>query len=148
MEIDKLAGLVSEYGLPVFIISIITIFLIGALKYFGTFKKIQNASVKKAIYYGLDILLSFGITALYYVIFGLPFTNYIAFCLKAIPCVTVVYAIYENFGLRKFVHFIGTFVVSKVAKEQVEAEKNKIQNKDTTKVVEEKKPETIVKVVA
>lgn len=148
MEIDKLAGLVSEYGLPVFLISIITIFLIGALKYFGVFKKIQNANVKKAIYYGLDIVLSFGITALYYVIFGLPFTNYIAFCLKAIPCVTVVYAIYENFGLRKFVHFIGTFVVSKVAKEQIEAEKNKVEKKATTKVVEEKKPETITKIVA
>ena len=71
MEIDKLAGLVSEYGLPVILISIITIFLIGTLKYFGVFKKIQNDNIKKAIYYGLDILLSFGITALYYVIFGL-----------------------------------------------------------------------------
>lgn len=136
MEIDKLAGLVSEFGLPVFLISIITIFLIGALKYFGVFKKIENAGFKKAIYYGLDIVLSFGITALYYAIFGLPFVNYVAFCLKAIPCVTVVYAIYENFGLRKFVHFIGTFIVSKVAKAQVEAEKNKIEKKGTESVKE------------
>ena len=148
METEILESLVGKFGLPVFIISIITIFIIGALKYFGVFNKIENKDIKKTIYYGLSILLSFGITALYYAIFGLQFTNYIAFCLKASPCTTLIYAMYEHFHIRDFVKFIGTFIVSKVAKEQVEAEKNKVEKKATAKVVEEKKPETITKVVA
>ena len=115
---EELMKLVSEYGVPALILSLIIIFLIGVLKYFKLFDKIPK-DWRKAIFSVLGLAFSFGTAALYYVIFKNPFTNYVWFSLGTYALVTVVYALYENLGARALLKLFGNFVVSKVANEQV-----------------------------
>lgn len=137
------ANFVTDYGLPIVVICAITIFLIGVLKYFGVFSKIKSADVKKCIYYALDFALTFGLVAVYFAIYKLDFSGYVMYCLKTIPAVTTMYAIYENFGLRKLVKWFGTFIVTKVAKKQVEEAKDKITNPTKEEVKTETKVEEV-----
>ena len=127
MELEQhLINFLGTYGLPVFVISCIIIFSIGILKYFNVFSKIKSTDVKKFIYYTLDIALSFGFVACYFAIFKIEFSGYLLYCLKTIPAVTTLYALYENFGVRRFLKAIGNFIVSKVAKSLVAQEKEKV----------------------
>lgn len=131
---QQLLNFLNTYGFPILIISCIIILVIGTLKYFNAFAWIKNSDVKKFSYYFLDVILSFGFVAIYYAIFKLDFSTYVVYCLKTIPAVTTLYAIYENFGLRKFLAGIGNFIVSKVAKSQVEKAKIDIEKTQESEV--------------
>lgn len=103
---EQILTYIATYSLPVFVIATCTILLIGILKLCKVFNKIENKNVKKFVYYMLDVFLSFGISALYFVIFKLNFENYIWFSVAQVSATTTLYAIYENFGVRKLVQML------------------------------------------
>lgn len=119
-----LYSIITKYGLPVVLIACITILLIGILKYFDVFKKVSKDS-RKPIYYALTYVIVFGLVALYYSICNIPFTDYIAYSIVAGTAVNLLYPLYENLKIRDLLAIVGNFIVSKVAKNQIEAAKNK-----------------------
>ena len=92
------------------------------------FNKIPSANVKKAIYYILDIGLSFAFTAIYFAIFKQGFSKYLAFTGAEICVVTALYAVYENFGVRKLIQVICA---------QIKAHLAKNKNSKLTKIVQQ-----------
>lgn len=90
----------AQFGLPVIILSFIAIALLGILKLCRVFSKLQSKNIKKFIYYAIDIILGFGLAALYFVIFGKNFVDYLGFSCTLIGAITAVYALYENIGAR------------------------------------------------
>lgn len=94
---------IQAYGLPVFIIASCIIAILGILKLCKAFAKVQNANLKKFIYYVMDIALSFGGAAIYFAAFKEDFSAYIGFSIAQISATTTLYAIYENLGARKLV---------------------------------------------
>lgn len=100
---EQILDFISQYGLPVFVIASCSILLIGILKLCKVFNKISNKNIKKLIYYILNVVLSFGGAAIYYAAFKIGFNSYLMFCLTQISATTTLYAIYENFGVRKLV---------------------------------------------
>lgn len=135
---QALSNFMEVYGLPILLMSVIIILLIGILKYFKVFDKITNKNVKKFIYYVLDIALSFCLVAIYYAIYDISFKTYLNYCYKTIVATSVMYAIYENFGLRKLLHWLGTWFVNFIAKKQIETAKTQITSKDAKSVASEK----------
>lgn len=97
---EEVLNFIAEWGLPHFLIGLIIINIIGILKLCKVFSKINNTGVKKTIYYALDIVLSFGVVACYYAIFGIGFTTFIKYSIEQLTLTTAIYAIYENIHLR------------------------------------------------
>lgn len=139
---QAMANFIITYGLPILFISIAVIFIIGVLKYFKVFDKIKSANVKKFVYYALDIVLSFGLVAIYFAVDKISFTTYLNYCFKTITAVTAIYAIYENFGLRKLLRYLGTLFINFVAKKQLETAKESVSKNETPKKVENVSHET------
>ena len=109
---EQILEFISQYGLPVFVIASCSILLIGILKLCKVFNKISNKNIKKLIYYILNVVLSFGGVAIYYAAFKIGFNSYLIFCLTQISATTTLYAIYENFGVRKLVQIGLAWVTS------------------------------------
>ena len=128
-----LLGIITKYGTPAVIIACLTIFLIGILKYFGVFNKIAKEN-RKPIYFILNYVFGFGITAAYYAIFKIPFADYVAYSFVTASAVNLLYPLYENLKLRELLAKLGSFIVKVVAKRQVAAEAEKIKNKDSNEV--------------
>ena len=109
---EQILEFISQYGLPVFVIASCSILLIGILKLCKAFNKISNKNIKKLIYYILNVVLSFVGVAIYYASFKIGFESYLMVCLTQISATTTLYAIYENFGVRKLVQIGLTWVAS------------------------------------
>lgn len=104
---EVLTNYITNYGIPVFVIACCIIVFIGVLKLCKVFDKISNAEIKKAVYYGLDVILAFAGSAIYFAAFKIPFDfHYAMFSCTQVGATTALYAIYENIGLRKFVRYI------------------------------------------
>ena len=109
---EQILEFISQYGLSVFVIASCSILLIGILKLCKVFNKISNKHIKKLLYYTLNVVLSFGGVAIYYAAFKIGFNSYLMFCLTQISATTTLYAIYENFGVRKLVQIGLAWVTS------------------------------------
>ena len=109
---EQILEFISQYGLPVFVIASCSILLIGILKLCKVFNKISNKNIKKLIYYISNVVLSFGGVAIYYAAFKIGFNSYLMFCLTQVSATTTLYAIYENFGVRKLVQIGLAWVTS------------------------------------
>lgn len=114
---EQIFEYIKENGLPVFIIATCIIAIVGVLKLCKVFDKISSKNVKKFIYYALDIVLSFGGSAIYFAIFKLDFSNYMIFSISQISSTTALYALYENFGLRKLVQMLIAWLSTHLKKE-------------------------------
>ena len=114
---EQIFEYIKENGLPVFIIATCIIAIVGVLKLCKVFDKISSKNVKKFIYYALDIVLSFGGSAIYFAIFKLDFSNYMIFSISQISSTTALYALYENFGLRKLVQMLIAWLSTRIKKE-------------------------------
>lgn len=108
----QILDFITKFGLAVFVIASCSIILIGILKLCKVFSKIENKNVKKLIYYILNVVLSFGGAAIYFAIFKISFESYIMFSVTQIGATTTLYAIYENFGVRKLVQIGLTWIAS------------------------------------
>lgn len=130
----SLYNIVVKNGLPALILGILTIFLIGVLKYFHVFDKVSKEN-RKPIYLALTYVFTFGLTAIYYAIFKLSFADYVAYSFVVGSVVNLLYPLYENAKIRDFFALIGSFIVKIVAKKQVKAETAKIKE-ETNQVVQ------------
>lgn len=98
---EEILGFIAMYGIPVFVIATCIIAFLGILKLCKVFDKLTNRSVKKFVYYTLDVTLAFVGSLLYFLIFHVDFSGYLMFCITQVSATTTLYAIYENFGFRK-----------------------------------------------
>ena len=114
---EQIIAFIEQHGLSVFVIATSIILVIGILKLCKVFSKIKNDNVKKCIYYALDVVLSFAGAAIYYGAFKLDFSNYVVFCTTQIGATTTLYAIYENFGVRKLVQMFLAWIATKIKKD-------------------------------
>ena len=108
---EQILAYITQYGPSVFVIASCIIFFIGILKVCKVFTKINNAQVKKFVYYILNVALAFGCAAIYFVSFKLNWSEYVFFSCAQVSATTTLYAIYENLGARKIVQI----VLSKIA---------------------------------
>lgn len=151
---EQILEFISQYGLPVFVIASCSILLIGILKLCKVFNKISNKNVKKLIFYILNVVLSFGGAAIYYAAFKVGFDSYLMFCLTQVSATTTLYAIYENFGVRKLVQ-IGLAWVASWSKKNPESKFTKAakalgfdEEKISAMIAEVKPAETVAPAVA
>ena len=151
---EQILDFISQYGLPVFVIASCSILLIGILKLCKVFNKISNKNVKKLIFYILNVVLSFGGAAIYYAAFKVGFESYLMFCLTQVSATTTLYAIYENFGVRKLVQ-IGLAWVASWSKKNPESKFTKAakalgfdEEKISAMIAEIKPAETVAPAVA
>lgn len=115
---EQILQFIQNYGLPVFVIATSIIVLLGILKLCKVFNKIQNANVKKFLYYVIDIALAFGGVAIYFAIFKESFADYVTVSLTQITATTTLYAIYENLGVRKLVQLFWAWFGGLVQKDK------------------------------
>ena len=101
-----LLGYIESYGLPILVIAICIITLLGILKLCKVFNKINNKDVRKCIFLIIDLVLSFGFAALYFTLFDKAFSGYLVYGGAQFVVTVVLYAIYENWGVRKLVQII------------------------------------------
>ena len=98
---------IETYGFAVLFIAVGIIAFIGLLKICGVFKCLTGKKVlKTAVYYSLDIVLSFGVAALYFKLADKDFAQYLTYCAAQVAVTTTLYAVYENFGLRALIQKI------------------------------------------
>jgi len=121
---EEILSYIARYGLSVFVIASCIIALIGILKLCKVFSKIKNSNIRKLIYYILNVTLSFGGAAIYFAIFKLNFSNYLMFSCTQVGATTTLYAIYENFGIRKLFQ-IGLSQISTWLKKNPESKFSK-----------------------
>ena len=101
-----LLGYIESYGLPILVIAICIITLLGILKLCKVFDKLTNKDVRKCVFFCIDLVLSFGIAAIYFALFNMPFSGYLVYSGAQFVVTVVLYAIYENWGVRKLVQVI------------------------------------------
>lgn len=109
---ELILNYILEYGPTAFLIGLIIITFIGILKLCKAFDWIKNKDVKKLVYYVFNIGLSFGVVALYFVIYKIDFSGYLAFSFSQVGSTTALYAIYENLGLRKLWQMALSWIAS------------------------------------
>lgn len=148
---ETLVNYISKYGIAVFVIACSIIALIGFLKICKVFDKIKSAEVRKAIYYVLNIILAFGVSAIYFAIFKIPFnTNYVVFSASQIGATTALYTIYENIGIRKFVRYVMKLVsqwIKKNPDNELSKWANKVGLEDALKQIQDEIAERDAKVI-
>ena len=113
---DKLLEYISIYGWAILVIAVAIIVFIGILKLCKVFKKVKSSGVKKLIYYGLDVVLAFAGSAIYFAIFHKAFAGYVVYSFAQLFVTTTLYAIYENFGLRNLVRYLIKLVANWIKK--------------------------------
>lgn len=101
-----LLGYIESYGLPILVIAICIISFLGILKLCKVFDKLQNKEVRKCIFLIIDLVLAFGFAAIYFAIFKKPFSGYCVYSGAQFVVAVVLYAMYENWGLRKLVQVV------------------------------------------
>lgn len=107
---DKILSYVETYGLSILVIAICVIALIGILKLCKVFDKIQSKDIKKVIYYALDVVLAFAGSAIYFACFHKEWNGYWLYSLAQLATTTLLYSLYENFGVRKLVQYLLSLV--------------------------------------
>lgn len=113
---EQILAYIERYGLIVATIALSVICFIGLLKVCKVFNKISSKQAKKTIYYILSIGLAFGATALYYSLFTLSWDTYLKFSIAQANATAVLYALYENLGIRKLLQVIATKWVEYIKK--------------------------------
>lgn len=123
---NGLYAILTNHGLPVLLIACATIFIIGVLKYFEVFRKIEKSN-RKPIYLILTYAFAFGLTAGYYGVYNLDFANYPAYAFMVSTATSLIYPLYENLKLRDLLAIIGNFIIKVFAKKQLEKEIDKLK---------------------
>lgn len=103
---DGVLSYVETYGIAIIVIAICIIAIIGILKLCKVFDKIQSNEIKKVIYYAIDVTLAFVGGAIYFAAFNKDWSGYCLYSIAQLGVTTTLYALYENFGLRKFVKWL------------------------------------------
>lgn len=104
------------YGNILLLLALSGIFLLGVLKFFKVFDKIEK-SKRKYIYAGISAGLSILASVIYLAYNGtLTVTMVLALCPAIYMLNQSAYAVYENFGIRKGLAKVGVTILTIVAK--------------------------------
>lgn len=100
MNTELILEFFKDYGLNLSLLALSGMVILGCLKWFGCFKKI-NATYKKYIYFGISCTLSI-IACTIYILCTKAFAwgSYLVLCGAVIGFTLAVYGLYENTGLR------------------------------------------------
>ena len=133
MDFNVVLDFFKTYGWQLGLLSLSGIVVLGCLKWFGCFKKI-NSKYKKYLYFGLSVALSI-IACTIYILANHSFNwiSYLLLCIAVIGVTLVAYGIYENTGLRELwikvvlnnISKFFKFLVSAIVKGSVNTEKLK-----------------------
>lgn len=133
------------YGNTLLLLALSGIFVLGVLKFFKVFDKIEK-SKRKYIYAGISAGLSIIASVCYLAYNGtLTMTMILALCPAIYMLNQSAYAVYENFGIRKGLAKVGVMILTIVAQGKMQelglVEKKEKPPKKIAEAVEEPKTE-------
>lgn len=131
----------QEVAIGAVIICCASIVLVGLVKNFIA-KKVQSKNIRKMIYFILSIVFVFAVSAVYFAIESVPFKYYLWSVAGLVPCVIVVYSLYENTLLRDLINYIGKRFLSTIIPSFVKSLKNG-DSKEETKEKLQKEIESV-----
>lgn len=121
MEFNVVLDFFKTYGWQLGLLSLSGIVVLGCLKWFGCFKKV-NDKYKKYLYFGLSVAFSIIACTIYILAtHSFNWVSYLLLCVAVIGVTLVAYGIYENTGLRALWVKVVLNNVSKLFKTLVSA---------------------------
>lgn len=121
MEFNVVLDFFKTYGWQLGLLSLSGIVVLGCLKWFGCFKKV-NDKYKKYLYFGLSVAFSIIACTIYILAtHSFNWVSYLLLCVAVIGVTLVAYGIYENTGLRALWIKVVLNNVSKLFKTLVSA---------------------------
>ena len=120
---EMILQFISTYGWKLALIACSGIFVVGILKFFDVFKKIEK-SKRKYVYAIISSALSIIASAIYLIAIGSFHIAGFAVISSAIYGINqAIYALYENSGFRSALRTLGTLFITFVAKKQLDQAK-------------------------
>ena len=138
---EMILQFVQTYGWQLALIACSGIFVLGILKFFDVFKKIEKTK-RKYLYTAISASISIIASAIYLVVMGA--FNWAGFGVIAGAIYGLnqcIYALYENLGVRAVLQKLGTLFINLIARKQIESAKNDIIDDVSEQEVEEKQAE-------
>lgn len=124
---EMILEFVKLYGWKLAIIACSGILILGVLKFFNVFGKIQKEK-RKYLYAVISSALSITASAIYLVAikqFNIAGFGVIAGAIYVLN--QAIYSIYENYGIRVGLRKLGNVIINIVAKNQIEEAKEEIK---------------------
>lgn len=128
---EMILQFITTYGWKLALISCVGIFLLGVLKFFRLFDRIEE-SKQKYVYTAISAGISIIASAIYLVAVGaFVFSGFGVLAGAIYTFNQAIYAMYENFGVRAGLRKLGNIIINIVAKKQLETAKEKIEAQET-----------------
>ena len=125
---EMIIQFIANYGWQLALIACSGIFVLGVLKFFKIFDKIEK-SKQKHVYAGISAGVSILASGIYLAIVGgFSWTGFGVIASAIYGINQAMYATYENSGLRNLVRKIGNLFIHFVAKKELEQAKADIVN--------------------
>lgn len=128
---EMILQFITNYGWKLALISCCGIFVLGVLKFFCVFDKVEK-SKRKYIYTAISAGISIAASAIYLVC--VKAFDWSAFGVLAGAIYTfnqAIYSMYETLGVRAGLRQLGNVIINIVAKKQLETAKEKIEAQET-----------------
>lgn len=128
---EMIVQFITTYGWQIALISCGGIFLLGVLKFFGIFEKIEKDK-RKYVYTAISASISTIASGVYLWCAG--GFEWGAFGVLAGAIYTfnqAIYSMYETLGVRAGLRQLGNVIINIVAKKQIETAKEKIEAQET-----------------
>ena len=123
---EMIINFVSTYGWKLALIACSGIFVLGVLKFFNVFNKVQKEK-RKYLYAVTSSGLSILASAIYLLAIGNFYIGGFAIIAGAIYGVNqAIYSMYENSGFRAVLRKLGTLFIYFIAKKEIEKAKTDI----------------------
>lgn len=128
---EMILQFITNYGWKLALISCCGIFVLGVLKFFCVFEKIEK-NKRKYVYTGVSAGISIVASVIYLGVVGAFAWSGFGVLSGAIYAFNqALYSMYETFGVRAGIRKLGNIVINIVAKQQLENEKAKIEAQET-----------------
>lgn len=122
---EMILQFISEYGWKLALIACSGILVLGILKFFNVFNKIDKAK-RKYFYAGISSVLSIAASGIYLVFVGqFDMGSFGLLAIAIYGLNQTIYSVYETYGFRYLIKKLGNVVISIVAKRQIEEAKKK-----------------------
>lgn len=128
---EMILQFITTYGWQLALISCGGIFVLGVLKFFRVFDKIEKDK-RKYVYTAISAGISIGASAIYLLCVGGFVWSAFGVLSGAIYTFNqAIYSMYETLGIRAGLRKLGDVIISIVAKQQLANEKAKITAQET-----------------
>lgn len=134
---EMILQFISEYGWKLALIACSGILVLGILKFFNVFNKIEKAK-RKYFYAGISSVLSIAASGIYLVFVGqFDMGSFGLLAIAIYGLNQTIYSVYETYGFRYLIKKLGNVVISIVAKRQIEEAKKKADETVADKTVKD-----------